>query len=118
MDDPLLRYPAYVKALELFDCVMDDSDLLMHDPRGEVIMRQIIRSASSISANFEEGYGQGTTPEFIHSLRISNGEARETQGWYRRSKRFLPGELIQKRMQEVDEVIALNSSMIKSLKNK
>lgn len=112
VDDPLLRYPAYVKAIELFDFVMEDTDLLIRDSRGEVIMRQIIRSAGSISANFEEGYGQGTTAEFILSLRIANGEARETKGWYKRAKRFLPNELIERRIQHVDEVIALTSSMI------
>jgi four helix bundle protein len=118
MDDPLLRYPAYVKALDYYDHVMEDTDLLLHDPRAETIAKQIIRSAGSISANFEEDYGQGTTPEFVHSLRISNGEARETKGWYRRAKRFLPAELIECRMKESDEVIALISSMIKSLKSK
>ncbi len=118
MDDPLLRYPAYVKALEWYDRVMEDTDLLMHDPRGEAIAKQMVRSAGSVSANFEEGYGQGTTPEFIHSLRISNGEARETKGWYRRSKKFLPADLIAKRMQESDEVIALICSMIDALRKK
>ncbi len=118
MDDPLLRYPAYVKALDYYDHVMEDTDLLLRDPRAETIAKQMIRSAGSISANFEEGYGQGTTAEFVHSLRISNGEARETKGWYRRAKRFLSAELIECRMKESDEVIALISSMIKSLRNK
>jgi four helix bundle protein len=117
-EDPLLRYPAYVKALEVFDLVMDDTDLLMHDVRGQVIMRQKIRSAGSISANFEEGYGQGTTSEFVHSLRIANGEARETKGWYRRAKHFLSKDLIDQRMQKTDEIIALTSSMIGALLKK
>jgi four helix bundle protein len=78
----------------------------------------MVRSSGSVSANFEEGYGQGTTREFIHSLRISNGEARETKGWYRRAKRFLPKALIEKRMQEADEIIALISSTIASLMKK
>ena len=106
VDDPLLRYPAYVKALEFYDHVIEDTDLLIRDPRGEIIAKQIVRSSGSISANFEEGYGQGTTPEFIHALRIANGEARETKGWYRRAKRFLSQQLIDQRMQEADEVIA------------
>lgn len=117
-DDPLLRYPAYVKALALFDLVMEDTDFLLRDSRGEVIVRQIIRSAGSVSANFEEGYGQGTTAEFIHSLRITNGEARETKGWYKRAKRFLSKELIERRIQHVDEVVALTSSMIGALLKK
>ena len=69
---------------------LEDTDLLIRDLRGEIVAKQMVRSSGSISANFEEGYGQGTTPEFIHALRIANGEARATKGWYRRSKRFLP----------------------------
>ena len=118
MDDPLLRYPAYVKALEFYDHALEDTDLLIPDPRGEIIAKQMVRSSGSVSANFEEGHGQGTTPEFLHALRIANGEARETKGWCRRSKRFLPQKMIDQRMQEADEVIALLSSMIGSLKKK
>lgn len=118
MDDPLLRYPAYVKAMEFFDKVMDDTELLLHDIRGREIVRQMTRSAGSICANFEEGYGRGTTNEFIYHLRISNGEARETKGWYCRSKRFLPEDLITNRMEKIDEIIALISSTTKSLGKK
>jgi four helix bundle protein len=118
VDDPLLRYPAYVKALEFYAHALEDTDLLIRDPRGEIIAKQMVRSSGSISANFEEGYGQGTTPEFLHVLRLANGEARETKGWYRRAKRFLPKDLIDRRMEEADEVIALLSSMIGSLKKK
>jgi len=115
MDDPLSRYPAYVKASEFFDKVMDDTELLLRDIRGREIAKQVIRSAGSISANFEEGYGRGTTKEFIHHLRIANGEARETKGWYRRAKRFIPEDLMTNRTKEIDEVIALISSTIKGL---
>ncbi len=118
INDPLLRYPAYTKALEFYDHVLQDTDLLMGDSRSETIAKQMVRCAGSISANFEEGYGQGTTAEFIHSLRIANGEARETKGWYRRSKRFMPRELIDQRLAEADEIIALTSSMISSLKKR
>ncbi|MBI4713108.1 MAG: four helix bundle protein [Planctomycetes bacterium] len=114
-NDPLLKYPAYVKALELFDNAFKDTEILLNDIRGREITRQIIRSSGSISANFEEGYGRGTTKEFIHHLRIANGEARETKGWYYKSRLFLPEELINKRMNEVDEIIALIRSMIKTL---
>ncbi len=116
--DPLLQYLAYVKALELFDRVIDDTNTMVNDVRGREIVKQLIRSAGSVSANFEEGYGRGTTKEFIHHLRIANGEARETKGWYRRSKKFLREDLIIKRMKETDEVIALISSMIKTLQRK
>jgi four helix bundle protein len=116
--DPLAGYPAYVKAMELYHRVSDDTDLLMNDPRSREIASQIIRSAGSISANFEEGYGRATTPEFIHRLRIATGEARETRGWYHRSKKFLPENLLETRLQEVDEVIALLVSTIAGLERR
>lgn len=117
-DDPLFKYPAYVKALELFDRALEDTDKLLNDIRGREIVKQIIRSVGSISANFEEGYGRGTTKEFIHSLRISNGEARESKGWYWRGRSFFSEELANKRMKEIGEVIALISSMIKTMGSK
>ncbi len=113
--DPLASYPAYVKAMELYDRVVDDTDLLIKDFRCREIICQIIASAGSIRACFEEGYGRGTTPEFIHRLRLSMGEARETRGWYRRSRKFLPAPLMAQRMRQVDEVIALLASTVKGL---
>ncbi len=113
--DPLASYPAYVKAMAFYRKVADDTDRLMTDPRGRVIASQVIKAAGSVCANFEEGYGRGTTNEFVHRLRIAAGEARETRGWYYRSEKFLPRELIETRVREASEVIALLVSMIKSL---
>lgn len=118
MVDPLLNYPLYLKALEFFKNVMKDTDLLMRDIRGREIARQVVRSAGSISANFEEGYGRGSTKEFSYHLRISRGEARETKGWYLRAKKFLPEELVTKRTGEIDEIIALLVSTIQNLEGK
>ncbi len=116
--DPLASYPAYVKAMELYEKVADDTDRLMGDVRSQRIAAQIIASAGSTCACFEEGYGRGTTPEFLHRLRIGMGEARETLGWYRRSRKFLPAELIEQRIRECDEVLALLASTIGGLQRR
>lgn len=115
VDDPLENYPVYVKSLELFDLVVDDTDILIKDIRGREIARQLIRSAGSISANFEEGFGRGSQKEFSHYLRISRGSARETKGWYRRSKKFLPEGLIASRIDLINEIIAISTSMVRKL---
>ena len=117
-DDPLMRYPFYVKALEFYDHVMEDTDRRIADERWRVIVRQLTRSAGSISANIEEGYGRGTSQEFAHRLKIARGEAWEGRGWYRRSKKFLPAELIAIRREEVGEIIALLTANIKTLERK
>ena len=118
MIDPLENYLVYTKANELFDKVMEDTNELLKDLRGKEIAKQLTRSSSSISANIEEGYGRGYSDEFIRYLKISRGSARETKGWYHRSKHFLDSTLIEQRKKEVDEIISLLVVMINTLESK
>ncbi len=46
------------------------------------------------------------------SLRFSLGEARETRGWYYRSRHALPPELLEHRYKVVDHLISLLTSTI------
>jgi len=46
-----------------------------------VLVRQVIRSASSIGANALEADGSETKKEFIHRFTISKKEAKETYYW-------------------------------------
>ncbi|MCK5561186.1 MAG: four helix bundle protein, partial [Thermoplasmata archaeon] len=82
------------------------------------IAKQLVRSAGSIPANIEEGYGRGLGKEFAYFLRISRGSARETKGWYNRAKKLLDPSLLNERMKEIDEVISLLVSMINTLEKK
>jgi four helix bundle protein len=118
LPDPLLRYPYYVKALALYDCVVADTDRFLKDERWRVIAMQLVRAAGSIAANIEEGYGRGTPQEFVHRLRIARGEAYESSGWYRRAARFLPVDLIRDRRHQLGEIIALLTANIKTLEAK
>jgi four helix bundle protein len=117
-EDPLVRYGAYVKAMALYDQVVNDTDRLKADFRGREIAGQLIRAAGSVCANFEEGYGRGTTTEFMHRLRIATGEAREVMGWYRRSMKFLPADIIARRLLEANEVIRMIVAMIGTMQRK
>lgn len=116
--DPLLRYPYYVKALAFYDVVVQDTERRIRDERWRIIARQLFRSAGSISANIEEGYGRGTSQEFAHRLKIARGEAYESRGWYWRARPFLPGELIDQRRKQAGEIIALLTANINTLERK
>jgi four helix bundle protein len=118
MNDPLLKYPFYVKACELYERMLDDTDTLGRDYRGREIARQLVRSGGSIPANIEEGYGRGTRKEFIYFLTVACGSARETRGWYERSRRFLAPKLIVERQAVSDEITSLLVATIKRLKSK
>lgn len=92
----------------LYELVWQDCELLKSDFRGREIVHQIIRSSGGICANMEEAYGRGIgTPDHIRVLRIALGEARETQGWYLRSRYILPADKLDKRLDIITQVISL-----------
>lgn len=106
-NSPLWKSLFYQKALFLYDLCWFDCDLLMKDRRGQAIAEQIIRSCGSISANIEEGYGRGFGRDYARFLKYSVGSARETQGWYLRSRLLLANEVVEHRLHLCDEIIAM-----------
>jgi four helix bundle protein len=87
--DPLWDFQVYPKALLLSDLAWEDTNRMMKDPRGKMIARQLVDSAGSICANIEEGHGRGFGKENAYFQRVALGSARESRGWYYRSRRFL-----------------------------
>ncbi len=106
-DDPVSRFFGYRKALFLYDLVWKDCERLTGDRRGKTVVDQIIRSAGSISANVEEGYGRGYGKEYAYFLRVAVGSARETKGWYWRGRQMLSKVIIDHRLSLLDEIISL-----------
>ncbi len=48
-----------IQALFFHDLCWQDCEQLLKHPLGKAVAQQLIRSAGSISANIEEGYGRG-----------------------------------------------------------
>ena len=55
--------------------------LLKQDRSLEPILKQILRSGTSIGANITEAQNAPSTKDFINKLNISLKEARETEYW-------------------------------------
>jgi len=101
------KFYAYRKALYLYDLCWDDCTELTRHPLGRPVANQLIRSAGSISANIEEGYGRGWGKDRLYFLRVALGSARESKGWYWKSHHLLPRAVLDHRLALLDEVIAL-----------
>jgi len=67
-------------ASEIFDKFWDDSQIIEKDYRGKEIVRQLLRSLGSISANIEEGYGRGFLKARINSRQKARDFSRVIKG--------------------------------------
>ncbi len=114
--DPLWHFEVYPKALLLADFAWEDCGKLMKDRRGLAIADQLIRSAGSIPANIEEGFGRGYGRDYARFLSIALGSARETRGWYYRGRKLVAAKALNYRYQLLDEIVALLVTHIKKQK--
>lgn len=118
IDDKLHQFGAYKKACELFDLAVADLTALARQPMCMRLVSQQIASADSIAANIEEGYGRHTRKDYSHFLIISRGSATETRGRYEnRLKHWLPADVIAARVALCEEIIAILSASIRTLRS-
>ena len=116
-DDSLHQFGAYRKACELFDLTVADMTPLSQNPLCTRLVSQQIASADSVSSNIEEGYGRHSRADYARFLVISRGSAAETRGRYeQRFKHWLPPEIVAARVALCDEIIAILSATIRTLR--
>ncbi len=84
------------------------------------IGKQLVRSGTAIGANYEEARGAESRGDFIHKMRISLKEARETLYWLRIILKLehFPAERLEPIILETDEVCSILVSSLKTMDNK
>lgn len=95
-------------------------DHLPNKPSGWAIGKQIVRSATSIGANYRAACRAKSTADFIYKLKIVEEEADETIFWLEMIEEagLLPPERIVLIKRETHEVLSILVSSIKTLKAK
>ena len=116
--DRLETFGIYQLAWQLFDDFWRDSEALEKEFRGRELARQQVRSLDSICANIEEGFGRGFGKELPQHLKIARGEARESQGRYRRCGHLLTKEIIDFRIATLDHIIGGLTKTISTIEGK
>lgn len=117
-NDRLESFGIYQLAWQLFDAFWHDSEILEKDFRGRELARQQIHSLDSICANIEEGFGRGFGKELPQHLKIARGEARESQGQFRRCRHLLTKETINNRIATLDHIIGGLTKTISTIKSR
>lgn len=83
------------------------------------IIDQIIRSSTSIGANYAEAQDGSSKSDFKNKLYIAKKEANETKYWLRLIDRLKPNNgNVSKLIQETQELILIFQKIINTLNNK
>lgn len=87
---------------------------------GQVISRQILRSATSVGANYQAACRAKSTADVINKLKIVEEEADETLYWLELlvDAEIMPEARLTELMKETDEIIAMTVASIKTLRKK
>ena len=110
-------FEVYKKAVKLFDdFIEEDLPLLKESFAGRTLAGNQLRCLDSICANKEEGYERKSGKEIKNFFRISKGSAGESRGRYKRFKKLLSQDIINKRVAVLNEIRAMLEALINKWK--
>ena len=111
------KYDLEERLLEYSVRIIKIVERLPNTRTGNHIAGQLLRSGTSAYPNHGEAQSAESPKDFIHKLRISLKELRETQRWLMLIKRvplIKPAEKLDNILQETEELIKIFVSSIKT----
>lgn len=86
---------------------------------GKVISNQLIRSATSVGANYRAACRSRSKQEFISKIKIVEEEADESLYWLEliQERKFFKEEKINQIIKEADELTAIFTSTVKTARS-
>lgn len=97
------------------------SEQLPNTTPGKHISLQILRSGTSVAANYGEAQGAESRADFIHKLKLSLKELRETDVWLKiieEAELIEPASKLSLLIKETDELISIIFKSIDTAKKK
>lgn len=103
--------------------VITFADKVAKTTAGQILVKQLVRSGTSIGANMEEADGATSKKDFINKVTIARKEARETNYWLRLVRKAgltQTGEAkeeLNELIQEADELKRILSAIVNKAKD-
>lgn len=109
-------YDLEERTAKLGEQVIDFLRTLPKDAINIPLMSQLVRSATSIGANYMEADGAESKKDFMHKIAICKKEAKETRHWLRMIARANPDRASEVRTfwKEANELTLIFSAIIRS----
>ena len=95
-------------------------DMIPNTVAGRAIANQLIRSATSVGANYRAACRAKSKPDFINKLKIVEEEADETLYWVEliEESKLITNQNLTELKKEINEIIAIVVASIKTTKEK
>jgi four helix bundle protein len=100
--------------------IIKQVDKLPHSMAADVIGRQVLRSGTSIGANYRAACRAKSTADMINKMKIVEEESDETQYWLELlvEAELIPQSQIADIHKETGEILAMTVASIKTLRNR
>ena len=100
--------------------IIKQVDKLPRSLASDVIARQVLRSGTSIGANYRAACCAKSTPDMINKLKIVEEESDETAYWFEIlvESGLVPQEQVANAYKETNEILAMTVASIKTLRNR
>lgn len=100
--------------------IVKQMDKLPHSRAADVVAKQVIRSGTSIGANYRAACRAKSAPDMINKMKIVEEESDETAYWLEIMVEadILPQEQVKDIYKETNEILAMTVASIKTLRNR
>lgn len=100
--------------------IIKQVDKLPRSLAADVIARQLVRSGTSIGANYRAACRAKSTPDMINKLKIVEEESDETAYWLEIlvEAGIIQQEQVSDSYKEANEILAMTVASIKTLRNR
>jgi four helix bundle protein len=108
-----------MRTKKLAVAIIKEIDRLPRSLATDVIEKQLIRSSTSIGANYRAACRAKSTPDMINKMKTVEEESDETEYWL---ELLVEAELVSQKQisaiyQETDEILSMTVASLKTLRN-
>ena len=109
-----------VRTKKLAVAIIKEVDKLPNSRATDVIGKQLIRSGTSIGANYRAACRAKSTADMINKMKIVEEESDETEYWLELlvEAELVPQSQIERIYKETDEILAMTVASLKTLRNR
>lgn len=113
------KYDLEERTAKFGEEIIDFLKSLSRSPINDPLIKQLVRSATSIGANYAEADGAESKKDFRHKISICKKESKETKHWLRMISRSNQDKKTECRLlwQEAQEFTLIFSAIIKNTSN-